>query len=496
MRVRLTLCLVAWVLVCSGIRGADQEGVITLEEAIRHALAKNYSLTVESLGPQIRSAYITAEKGRFDPVVELRYFSSEDGDLLPTDPFTGARPAASLLTADSYELGFVGLTPWGMSYELGARSQNVRGTFNQFKDRYSTFGGITLTQPLLRNFGLGANLYRFRIAQLDQSRSVWDYRQSAIDLVTAVVLRYNDLLLARRVVETAVRSRDLAAELVGENERRFRVGSMSDYDVTLARSRAAQREEAILLARQNAEDVELRLKQLITNERSVQLLQSGPLTLEELPPAAETEIDTARDFQFAIAHRPDYQAALLLSKRAELDRRFSSNQRLPRVDVVASLGYSGLDERFDESRRQVEDRENRSYRAGVVVGIPLTFAQERGRLRAARLQALQARYQMEAVEQSILVDVGNAARNVRVTRERVATTRVARELAQKTLEAELKRLRTATGNGSTYFVLELQQSLAQIEVREFQALCDARKAVAEHHRILGRTLEFHRIVLE
>src|SRR5690606_4857663 len=153
----------------------------------------------------------------------------------------------------------------------------------------------------------------------------------------------------------------------------------------------------------------------------------------------------AADFRSALDRRPDYQQALLLVERARINRNLRRNQLLPRVDFVASYGYNGLDADPRESRRQVEDHESRSYSAGAVVSLPLTWTQERGRYRAAKFTLQQAETQLAQVEQSVVVRLGNAAGQIETTRQRIEATRLARELAQQNLDAELKKLRAGTG---------------------------------------------------
>ena len=90
----------------------------------------------------------------------------------------------------------------------------------------------------------------------------------------------------------------------------------------------------------------------------------------------------------------------------------------------------------------------------------------------------------------IVVSLGQ----IETTQKRIEVARIARELAQLTLDAEVKKLRA--GTSSTFVVLELQESLAEIETREFRAHSDARKAIAEYDRQLGTTLKTHHVVLE
>lgn len=472
---------------------AAADGVLTLEEAIQLALAKNYDIQVSALGEPIARADLLTSWGAFDPVLSGSYSYSEDGSPQSADPFSGQRPPSSIVESDSTSLNVAGHTPWGMSYRVGASTQNQRGTFNAFADNYFTFAGLEVTQPLLRDFGFTAGLYGVRLARAHRHISVWDYRRTAIDVITQVIFGYHDLRVAHANLAIAVRSRDLAQGLLDENQKRFNAGSLSESDVTAARARVASREESILIARQNVSDQRNFLKQLVSDDRSLALLDRA---LETVPPAPLPDITPApaTDFAQALAQRPDFQQAKLELERADLTTRYRRNQILPRVDLVGSYGYNGLDTTFGDSWDTVRDRDIRSYSIGAVVSVPFTFAQERGRFRAAQLTQQQTELALARLEQDILVQVGNAAGQIETTRQRITSTNRFLELAQKNLDDELKKLRA--GTGSTFFVLEQQERLSAAEIRRAAAEADHQKALAAYDRILGRTLTSHRVAID
>ncbi|HQY07031.1 MAG TPA: hypothetical protein PLQ52_13295, partial [Lacunisphaera sp.] len=160
---------------------------ISLETAIQRALAKNFAIKVEGFDAAIANARVTEALGKFDPVLTGSYTYSESFNPALADATTGIRPAASFSHTDSADLSLGGLLPWGMTYRLGASSTNTRGTFNSYADNYDSFAGISGTQPLLRNFGVGPTLASIRIAQANRSISHWAFRQSVMDTVTRVI---------------------------------------------------------------------------------------------------------------------------------------------------------------------------------------------------------------------------------------------------------------------------------------------------------------------
>jgi len=482
----LSFPFIALLAFAESVPPAPSAQVITLNDAIQRALAKNYAIKVEGFTAAIASAHVTESLGKFDPVLSGSYnHSLNRNPLLTFDANTGLRNTTNDET-QTYDVGLGGLLPWGMTYRLGGTTTNARGTFNGYADNFDSFAGLSGTQPLLRDFGFGATTASIRIARANRGISEWQFRQTLMDTITQVSYAYYNLGFASAILRSAIRSRDLAAELLAENEKRFKIGNMSEYDVTSARSRVASREESILIAERQLRNAENALKQLITDDRSTGLLD-GRLVVEPPAPAPIVVVDPAADIRVALEKRPDYQQARLGLKSSEINRRLQLNQLLPRVDLVGSYGANGNDASRAVSRRQVQDQDYRSYSWGVVVSVPLSFTTERGRYRAAKLRQTQAETQLQQLEQAIVVFVGDAAGEIETTQQRIQVDRKARELAQATLDAEVKRLRV--GQSSTFFVSQQQEILSAAEVREAAAHADYHKALAEYDRQLGVTLE-------
>ncbi len=461
---------------------AAPTAALTLEDAIRLALANNQRIKVSSYNPKITNANVLAAYGRFDPSINFARSYGEN-----ETPGTFASPAARPVTkTDDYSLTLDGLMPWGLNYSIGGSAQNQRSTFTGFADNYATFGGVTVTQPLLRGFGFGANLADLRIAKANRGISNWQHRQTVIDTVTNVIFAYNNLQEARDAVRIARLSRDNAAQLLDENEKRHRVGDISDADVTQARARVASREENILVAERAVHDIENQLR-LLLGERNFPL-NGPPLATAELAPAPELHPDLATDLKSAYDERPDFQAARLGVTISRANNSAAWNALLPRFDVVGSYGYGGLDPNFHAARTQVRSNDARVYSLGMVVSVPLTFTEGRGRARAAKLTLRQSEADLTRLETEIAVSVTAAAGQIETTKQRVAATRVAYELQSKVLNDEQKKYKAGTTGTSTYFVLQEQEILASAQSDYAHALADQRRATANYDRELGRTL--------
>lgn len=470
----------------ASLASAAAAQALSLDDAIRAALERNPQIKVDAFGRSIARADLLTALGKFDPAFTFRRSYTEYASLAPNNVIV-----ADLIKTDDYSLAFEGTTPWGLNYSLKGSAQNQRYPQNGYTDSFYSFGGVEITQPLLRNFGFGANLVSVRIAKADRGIADWQFRQTAIDTVTNVIGAYSDLAYAQQALRIAQRSRELAAGLLSENEKRFKVGSVSESEVTQARARTASRDEQILVAQQSVRNAVNRLRALM-GETAFPIDPATPLV--EPAEVIDAPLDPAADLKKAYDDRPDYQAAKLGLVKRRANDAYARNQMLPQVDFVGSYGYSGLDKEFSVSRRMVRDHDNRSYSAGVVVKIPLTFAQERGRARSARLQLHQGEADLLRLEQDIAVAIASAAGEIETTRKRVAANRTAYDLAKQALDAEIKKFRA--GSSSTYEVLGLQQELIGAEYSLYASLADQRRAIAAYDRQLGRTLAVHGVAID
>ena len=465
---------------------------LSLDDAVKLALDNNRSIKVDTYSRAIARANLLAAYGGFDPSVNFSRTHSESYSLSLQSVNNTIIPFSTQIWNDYYSLSLNGTTPWGAIWSLGGTSTNQRGSYNGFTNNFLTTGGVTVTQPLLRGFGFagtGATL-GVRLAKANRAISDWAFRQTVIDTVTQVVVAYSNLLAAHENLRAARRVRDGASQLVSENEKRFKLGSVSENDVTSARAQAALYDQGVLQAEEEVRESDNQLRQLMGEDR---FTNDGPLLTVAPPPVPDLAVDPAKDLQTALQLRPDYQQARLGLSEDRYNESYARNQLLPQVNFVGSYGYTGLDESFATSRQMVRNGDNRAYSAGVEVSIPITFAQGRGKARAARLQRQKDEAQLKLLEENIALGVATAAGQMDTARKSVATAQNAETLNEALVEAELKRLRA--GTGSTFAVLYQQQQLSTADRQFAAALANQWAAIANYERTLGTTLQDFHITL-
>lgn len=493
-------CLVAAAICATGLAAEAGPLNLTYRSAIEQALAKNFQIKVEEFNPRIAKARQLSESGRFDPKLDLSYTYDENRrDLRSLDPtFESAAPDSPDSDRFARSSGMMGdatisgLTPWGLAYDLGGSITRNTDSNSRINERFQTFIGASIVQPLLRNFGTDVNLAQIRIARADQSISAWTLRQRIIDVVTDTVSVYNALYFAIENLKVERRSRDLAAQTLRDNQRRAEIGVMSPLDVIQAQADVASREELVLVAERVVKDTENFLKQLVTDDISTIL--DREVAIAPPPFDLDVKIDKDADIKRAFQLRPDFQQALLEIQKRNINVVFTRNQALPQLDLIASLGLNGLDTSLGGSVSELKVPSSFDAAIGANFSMPIPNRTATGNLEISKLEVARSIVALKQLEQAIYVEIDNAAGQVETARKRIEATRAARIFAQETLEAGQARL--AAGTATTFEVLQFQRNLAQAETAEIQALTDHLTAIAEYARATGTTLERNRIRLE
>lgn len=472
------------VLACGIVRAEK----LSLDDAIRTALGNNQTVKVIDYGRKISRANVTAAWGTFDPTINFHDTFGDSG--APNPDF----PIGTPLDVKTRDIGVSldGTMPWGLSYSVGANQGRLSGEPGTILPLLFNSGdSVTITEPLLRGFGFGANLYNIRVAKADRAISDANYKQGLIDLVTQVIVAYNNLIQAREGRRIAILYRDGVATLASDNEKRFRAGQLAESEVIQARAQAAAAEEQVIISVREVRDSENQLRRLMGAEHFQ--TDGAEIELAPLPDDLNVTANPATDIKAALLRRPDYESFRQGLYKLRAARSLANNQLLPEVNLVASAGYNGLDTTYRSTWEQVREDQNRSRSIGLVVSVPLTFTQSRGKARAARLGVRQGEEDLRRLEADISLEITTDAAQLETTKARIESLKNAYTLTDLTLQAEIKRLKA--GVGETFIVLQKQQELAGIESRQIAAISDQRRAIATYQRAIGTTLEVNHVSL-
>src|SRR4030095_7729130 len=415
-------------------------------------------------------------------------------------------------------------------------------TNNQFvplSPQYPTALTFTYAQPLLRGLRFDNNRRQIEIAKKNLSLTDAQFRQRAIETITAVQRAYWDLVFTLRnlqVQRDAVR--DSKAQLE-HNKRLVEEGALAPIDVVAAEAQVAGFEQSLLSALEEVSRSENNLKNLIAVDRREEIWSASliPTDNVELAPPPTISLDEA--LRAALENRPELQQSTIVREVNQIDQKYYREQTKPQIDLVGSYGVVGLAgsisggvNPFTSSSQELRDRVNllslnsglprltdppaqalapellggyaqsiqnlfgnryHNYRVGFQINLPLRNRTAEAQLGRSLVEGQKLTTQREQLEQSIQVDVRNALQVVRSAGARLHAAGIARQASEQQYLSEQRKL--DAGQSTVFLVLERQTALTTARGNELRAQTDLNKAIAELQRATGNALTVHDIVV-
>ena len=154
--------------------------------------------------------------------------------------------------------------------------------------------------------------------------------------------------------------------------------------------------------------------------------------------------------------------------------------RIPRVTWHLGRWIRSTDW-YPDYQLRLYDRRAAQWTFGVQIGYPLGASTSQANLARVRLQYDQAQTQLKNIQMQIATQVRGAARNVTTNQQRVQSAKASRELQEKKLEAEEKKM--AAGMGQTFFVFQAQRDLSLARTAEILAISDYNKSLVDFEAV-------------
>ncbi len=425
------------------------------------------------------TAGIRQAQGDFDPVLfgDLTYTFSER----PAGGFFSAFGNTTTKTLSATQ-GLRQLLTTGGTMELRLQEQHSRFSFLPLPQSDTTLT-FQFDQPLLRGAWRLVATEALERARLQAHQSDRDLQQARNDRIQDALDAYWELALARADLAVKERSLELARELREMSERRFRLGAIAEVEVIQAEADVTTRADAVLTAANRVRDAEDALKVLVFGLDEAEEWDFGLRPVDPVPEVAAPEVDWRTAFARARRLRPDLQKLRLAAEEAELAWRSARRGLLPKLDFTAQGSYFGQEPQVGDSLSTLFQRDFPGYTLGLVFELPIGNDTARGAERVAHWNHQLALRALKDRERDLAREVRQAVREVAWLAERVAATREAREVAERQLAAEQRRLEE--GASTNFQVLQFQTDLAAAESAEVQALMDYAKAVYRLNVVQG-----------
>jgi outer membrane protein len=468
---------------------------VTVQEVVRRVLQENESVQMKLLEAEIARKTLKAEKGIFEPAV------TGSAEHVDSKRPNNVQEQRSLLTSELdernnlYGGGLEFLSPLGSKFKLGVSLHDLHNNLQQqgsilgistnpISHEYETFVGVSLVQPLLKDFGVNATTVRIRLAAAASDLAFQDYRRQLMLTVGRAESAYWDLYLTQEQERISTQSVAVAEAVLIDDQNRLKVGQSAELEVLQAQAGLSLRR-----ARYN----EARTKRFEAATQLATLLSESAMTTNLLlravdkPPIRETPLSYFESYQQAFELNPDYLSRKIQVNQETIRLGYARNQRLPQLDLKADYGFNGLGDTPGQSWDDIGHYDFPAWSVGLELRVPMTGGiRERNELQAARLGQERALLGLKEVEVQIANALVSAMHKARAYLDSVQSYRSVVAFHEQLLASQMDRLKV--GRIDSFTVLDTEEKLFEARIAELENLVAYEKAFLELELVSGSTL--------
>jgi len=403
--------------------------------------------------------------------------------------------------------------------QLGVAFDNTRITSDAARYTYNPILdsslGFTITQPLLRGFGIGLNRRYILIAKNDGRIADLVFQQQVIDTVAGIARLYTDLVSLNEDVKVKREALLLAERLYEDNKNKVDQGEQAPIEVTRAQAQVASSQQALISAQGLVEQQELIVKTAITRGglanssiRSVNIVATDTVKVPETESAQPVENLIAE----ALRKRPDLAQAGIQVENSQINLKGSRNALRPELDVVGTVQNGGLSGNINSAGAaltpgaalypggygtalgQIFRNNFPTYSVGLQLTMPLRNRVAQADAVRDELQVRQTQARRQQFEDQVRLEVADAYVSMQQARAAYEAAVQSRVLQEQSVKVE--QLTFDVGIATNYLVIQYQTYLAQAQSTEVAAKGAYAKAMIALDRATASTLEANQVSID
>lgn len=480
----------------------DNKLELSLRNYLQLVLANNVDIDIQRLNVELQRNAITRAYGVFDPVL-IGNFNSQRSKTPTTSQLEGAQTLNQLTQPSSFTYNQVLSNGMRLSTGFTANKISTNNSFAFYNPALNAQFATTISMPLLRNRGAAVNKLPITIARSRLKIGQENFLANLFQLITNAEQAYWDLMGARESLRVQEKALELSAEALKRSRRELELGAISPLDIYQPEANYASAEIQVLQARyrlQQAEDV---LRRQMGADLDSQY-RNMPINLTEsvAPPTETTEIDREQSVEKALRMRPELRSITESINTDDLLLRQSTNLLRPDLSLngnYISTGRGGnlftrngtnvamIPGGFTDALDQVFGFGFPIYSFGVQLRLPLRDRAAAANYADAVVSKRQDLLAKRSTEQNIRQQVLVAVSQVESSKASVKLAAVARDFAQKQLDAEQKKY--DLGTSVIFFVLDAQTRLVNAEAALVNQTVQYRRNQLNLLRVTGELLE-------
>jgi outer membrane protein len=458
---------------------------LSLKNYLQLVMANNPDISIQVVSVEIQKDAITRAFAIFDPLATGRFTTTRQ-----KTPSSNAINGAVVLNTlnEPLSLLYSQLLPTGTTYNV--QFGNTRLTTNSalatYNPSHSSNLNFNISQPLLRGRGAYFTRLPITIARSKLRSSQFSMHDQIMQLIATAETVYWNVVSAKENLRVQEQALSLADVSLKRSKRELELGAISSLEIYQPEANYATAQIAVVQARYNLTNAENALRRQIGADLDPKY-RDLPVVLTEsvTPPTENNTFDREAIVQQALRMRPDLRAVNESMATDDLSIAQANNALLPNLSLTAQYGAYGQGGTyynrqnifladgtqntivsvtpggFGDAFSQMFGFGYPTYGFGLTLQLPIRDRNAAANLADAlvnkKLDALRAR----STEKAIRLQVLQAVTQVENSRASVDLAKVARDLAQKRVDADQKRYEL--GTTTIFFVLASQNDLVTAE---------------------------------
>lgn len=483
---------------------------LSLDEALRVALANSQVIRVLAgqgatasgstiVDPAIENTQIDVARGVFDPILHANNrFSHLETPQAIYDSTVAHQFRISGGRNDLYELDF-GVTK---RFANGATASVGLDVADQYTGTLETVPvaqqglnpatnstvAMSVTQPILKGFGVAANLAPIEIARINTERSFFQMKDNVQQMVRGVIEAYWLVVAARVDVWARQQQVSQGREALERAEAHLRTGGGNLGDVAQARTSLAGFQSSLIAAEADLLQREAALRNILGLPPTDQ-----PHLVPVTPPrTSHYEVSWDETLRTAEQYRPDLIELKLILEADQQQLVRANNNALPQLDATARYQWDGYRGRTpDLYYIGTEAGQFTGWTVGIDFSVPLGLRAGRAELRQTELLIKRDRFNLDQGLHNAAHQLATNCRNLERYYEQYKMYREARQAAEVSLGFQMAAYRA----GRTIYLMVLQSIIdwGNSVASEAGALSQYNAELANLDAQTGTILETHGI---
>ncbi|HMO14468.1 MAG TPA: TolC family protein [Pirellulaceae bacterium] len=426
----------------------------------------------------------------------------------PTNPLTQITPTVFVQDQVTWQTELSKRTAEGTQFLVRAvnsyTSNNIPAAVQPLRSVYQTALEAEVRHPILRGRGAFINRMPVVISRIQTDQEIANLEAIIQNKVTNIEIRYWDLQVAYRNLETAKSARDSALDTWRIVDQTLKAGKVALQDESEARAQYYEFRSQVEVAFAALLDAESDLRWLMgiasTDGRLIRPIDD--------PVKAWVAFDWCDTLDEALSYRPELRQERWEVRKKQLQVAYAKNGLLPNLNATGLYRWHGLGDQFANygdnvprfasagsgALNELFGGDYQEYRIGLDFGMSVGYRRELANVRNSQLKLAEQIAILEDMELDVARELSQAMRALDLQYELIQTS-FNRWVASAT-ELEAREQRWQAGTEPITFTLDAQRRRAQGEQLYYQALAEYNKMIALIHRRKGTILAYNNVMMD